>query len=68
MAEFASENNLSVTFHCGEIYDDDGKSSYSPYSDAKYIEDLAVKYPNVKYLLYTLHSLSKLVFIRFSIK
>jgi len=47
VVEFASKNNLSVTFHCGEIYDDDGKSSYSPYSDAKYIEELAIKYPNV---------------------
>lgn len=50
LAEFARDNNLSVTFHCGEIYDDDGKSSYSPYSDAKYIEDLAIKYPNVNFI------------------
>lgn len=50
VAEFASKNNLSVTFHCGEIYDDDGKSSYSPYSDAKYIEELAIKYPNVNFI------------------
>ena len=50
VCEFASKNNLSVTFHCGEIYDDDGKSSYSPYSDAKYIEDLAIKYPNVNFI------------------
>ena len=50
VAEFASENNLSITFHCGEIYDDDGKSSYSPYSDAKFIEELAIKYPNVNFI------------------
>lgn len=50
VAEFANNHNLSVTFHCGEIYDDDGKSSYSPYSDAKYIEDLAIKYPKVNFI------------------
>ena len=50
VAEFANNHNLSVTFHCGEIYDDNGKSSYSPYSDAKYIEDLAIKYPNVNFI------------------
>ena len=50
VAEFANNHNLSITFHCGEIYDDDGKSSYSPYSDAKYIEDLAIKYPKVNFI------------------
>jgi len=50
VAEFASKNCLSVTFHCGEIYDDDGKSSYSPYSDAKFIEELAIKYPDVNFI------------------
>lgn len=50
VAEFANNNNLSVTFHCGEIYDNDGKSSYSPYSDAKFIEELAIKYPNVNFI------------------
>lgn len=50
VVKFAEENNLSVTFHCGEIYDEDGKSSYSPYSDAKYIEELANKYPNVNFI------------------
>lgn len=50
VAEFANKHNLSVTFHCGEIYDDEGKSSYSKYSDAKYIEELAIKYPNVNFI------------------
>ena len=50
VADFANKHNLAVTFHCGEIYDDDGKSSYSPYSDAKYIEDLAIKYPKVNFI------------------
>ena len=43
-------NNLSVTFHCGEIYDDNGESSYSEYSDAKFIEELAVKFPKVNFI------------------
>ena len=34
VCEFASKHNLSVTFHCGEIYDDNGESSASPYSNA----------------------------------
>ena len=50
VAEFANNHNLSVTFHCGEIYDDNGESSYSTYSDAKYIEDLAIKYPKVNFI------------------
>lgn len=50
VVDFAEKNNLSITFHCGEIYDDEGKSSYSPYSDAKYIEELAIKYPNVNFI------------------
>lgn len=50
VAEFANNHNLSITFHCGEIYDDDGKSSYSPYSDAKFIEQLAIKYPKVNFI------------------
>lgn len=50
VAEFASKNNLSVTFHCGEIYGEDGVSTFTPYADAKYIEDLAKKYPNVNFI------------------
>ena len=50
IAEFASKNHLSVTFHCGEIYDENGESSYSKYSNAKYIEDLAIKYPNTNFI------------------
>ncbi len=50
VVEFANKHNLSVTFHCGEIYDDDGKSSYLEYSDAKYIEELAKKYKNVNFI------------------
>lgn len=50
VAEFANNHNLSVTFHCGEIYDDNGESSYSPYSDAKFIEELAIKYPKVNFI------------------
>ena len=50
IVEFANKHNLAVTFHCGEIYDNDGKSSYSPYSDAKYIEDLAINYPKVNFV------------------
>ena len=50
VVKFASEHNLAVTFHCGEIYDDDGKSSFSPYSDAKFIEPLAIKYPNTNFI------------------
>ena len=50
VVKFAEKNNLSVTFHCGEIYDEDGKSSYSSYSDAKFIEELAIKYPNVNFI------------------
>lgn len=50
IAEFAQSNNLSITFHCGEIYDDDGKSSYSPYSDAKFIEELAKAFPKVNFI------------------
>ena len=50
VVDFANKNNLAITFHCGEIYDDDGNSSYSPYSDAKYIEELAIKYPNVNFV------------------
>ncbi len=50
VAKFANMNNLSVTFHCGEIYDDNGESSYSEYSDAKFIEELAVKFPKVNFI------------------
>ncbi len=50
VADFADKNKLQVTFHCGEIYDDEGKSSYSKYSDAKFIEELAIKYPNVNFI------------------
>ena len=50
VAKFANDHHLSVTFHCGEIYDDNGESSSSPYSDAKYIEDLAKKYPKVNFI------------------
>ncbi len=50
VAEFANANGLSVTFHCGEIYDDDENSSYSPYSDAKFIEEIAIKYPDVNFI------------------
>lgn len=45
--DFADKHSLSVTFHCGEMCDDEGKSVYSPFSDAKYIEELAIKYPSV---------------------
>lgn len=50
IVDYASKHNLAVTFHCGEIYDEDGKSSFSKYSNAKYIEDLANKYPNVNFI------------------
>ena len=50
VVEFASKNNLCVTFHCGEIYDENDESSYSEYSDASYIEDLAKKYPDVHFI------------------
>ena len=50
VADFACKNKLTVTFHCGEIYDEDGKSSFSEYSNAKYIEDLAKKYPNTNFV------------------
>jgi len=50
VVKFANKYNLAVTFHCGEIYDDNGESSYSPYSDAKFIEELAIKYPNVNFI------------------
>lgn len=50
VVEFAKNNELAVTFHCGEIYDENGASSYSPYSDAKFIEELAIKYPNVNFI------------------
>lgn len=50
VAEFANNHGLSVTFHCGEIYDDDGKGAYSPYSDAKFIEELAIKFPKVNFI------------------
>ncbi len=50
VVEFANRHHLSVVFHCGEIYDDNGESSYSPYSDAKFIEDLAKKYPKVNFI------------------
>lgn len=50
VAEFANNHHLSVTFHCGEIYDDNGESTYSQYSDAKFIEDLAKKYPKINFI------------------
>jgi predicted TIM-barrel fold metal-dependent hydrolase len=50
VVEYASKHNLSVTFHCGEIYGENGESVFSPYSDAKYIEDLAIKFPKVNFI------------------
>ena len=50
VCEFAHKHHLSVTFHCGEIYDDNGESSASPYSNAKYIEKLAIDYPDVNFI------------------
>lgn len=51
IVEFASQNNLSITFHCGEMYGENGESVYSPYSDAKYIEDVVKEYPNVNFIV-----------------
>ena len=39
IVDFAAANNLAITFHCGEILDENDKSVYSPYSDAKYIKE-----------------------------
>jgi predicted TIM-barrel fold metal-dependent hydrolase len=50
IAEFAKIHKLSVTFHCGEIYDENGESSYSPYSDAKFIKELAEEFPEVNFI------------------
>lgn len=50
VADFADKHGLSVTFHCGEIYDENGESSYSPFSDAKFMEELVIKYPNVNFV------------------
>ena len=48
---FAKEHNLTVTFHCGEIFNEDSESEFSPYSDAKYLEIFAKKYPEVNFVI-----------------
>ena len=50
IVKFAATHNLTVTFHCGEILDENDKSVFSPYSDAKYIEELATMYPNTNFI------------------
>lgn len=50
VAKFADENGLSVTFHCGEIFNEEGISEFSPYSNAKHVEFLAKKFPDVNFI------------------
>ena len=50
VAEFANKHNLAVTFHCGEIFNEEGESEVTPFSNAKYIEGLLKAFPNVNFV------------------
>lgn len=48
---FAQKHNLTVTFHCGEIFNENSESEFSPYSDAKHLEVFVKKYPDVNFVV-----------------
>ena len=51
VVNFAKEKNLTVTFHCGEILNDDNESEYSVYSDVSNFDKLAKKFPDVNFVI-----------------
>ena len=50
--EFANENNLTVIYHCGVVATADQKGTFYKYSsDLVRIDDVAVTYPNVNFVI-----------------
>ncbi len=51
VANLAQKYGLSVTFHCGETYSPENLDpNNNEYADAKYIEDLAIKFKDVNFI------------------
>lgn len=51
VAELAKKYGVSVVFHCGETWSpDDESENKDQYSDAKYIEDLAIRFKDVNFI------------------
>ena len=50
VARLADKYKIAVTFHCGEIFNEEGNSEFSPFSDAKYMEELVEMFPNVNFI------------------
>lgn len=51
VTELAEKYGVSMVFHCGETWSPDSDSENNDeYSDAKYIEDLAIKFKNVNFI------------------
>lgn len=51
VTELAQKYGVSMVFHCGETWSPDNESGNNDnYSDAKYIEDLAIKFKDVNFI------------------
>lgn len=51
VTELAKKYGVSMVFHCGETWSPDNESGNNDnYSDAKYIEDLAIKFKDVNFI------------------
>ena len=50
VTELAQKYGVSMIFHCGETWAPNGEVENNNYSDAKYIEDLAVRFKDVNFI------------------